>query len=87
MCTFEGDTRINSFHIGAFNNNKILGGVSLIKNNCDENGENCMEIPQKQCSTTEVLRLKSIPSTSCDQAQVEICTTPACPLVSYQHTY
>ena len=49
--------------------------------NCDENGENCMEIPQKQCSTTEVLRLKSIPSTSCDQAQVEICTTPACPLV------
>lgn len=39
MCTFEGDTRINSFHIGAFNNNKILGGVSLIKNNCDENGE------------------------------------------------
>ena len=39
MCTFEGDTRINSFHICAFNNNKILGGVSLIKNNCDENGE------------------------------------------------
>ena len=39
MCTFEGDTRINSIHIGAFNNNKILGGVSLIKNNCDENGE------------------------------------------------
>ena len=52
-----------------------------MKMNCDENGNNCMEIPQKQCNTEEVIRLKSIPSTSCDQAQVEICTTPACPLV------
>ena len=34
MCTFEGDTRINSIHIGAFIENKIVGGVSLIKNNC-----------------------------------------------------
>ena len=38
-CTFDGDTKKSSIHIGAFNNSKILGGVSLIKNNCDENGE------------------------------------------------
>ena len=45
MCTFEGDTRINSIHIGAFNNNKILGGVSLIKNNCNENNEvDCFQL-------------------------------------------
>ena len=45
MCTFEGDTRINSIHIGAFNNNKILGGVSLIKNNCNENSEvDCFQL-------------------------------------------
>ncbi len=39
MCTFEGDTRINSIHIGAFIENKIVGGVSLIKNNCKINNE------------------------------------------------
>ena len=45
ICTFEGDTRINSIHIGAFNNNKILGGVSLIKNNCNENSEvDCFQL-------------------------------------------
>ena len=45
MCTFEGDTRINSIHIGAFNNNKILGGVSLIKNICNENSEvDCFQL-------------------------------------------
>ena len=45
MCTFEGDTLINSIHIGAFNNNKILGGVSLIKNNCNENNEvDCFQL-------------------------------------------
>ena len=45
MCTFVGDTRINSIHIGAFNNNKILGGVSLIKNNCNENNEvDCFQL-------------------------------------------
>ena len=49
----------------------------MMKMNCDDNGDNCMEIPQKQCNTVEVVRLKSIPSTSCDQAQVEICTSPA----------
>jgi len=45
MCRFEGDTRINSIHIGAFNNNKILGGVSLIKNICNENSEvDCFQL-------------------------------------------
>ena len=39
MCTFEGDTRINSIHIGAFIEYKIVGGVSLIKNNCKINNE------------------------------------------------
>ena len=39
MCTFDGDTRENSIHIGAFNKNKIIGGVSLIKNNCKINNE------------------------------------------------
>ena len=39
MCTFEGDTRINSIHVGAFIENKIVGGVSLIKNNCKINNE------------------------------------------------
>ena len=38
-CTFDGDTKKSSIHIGAFNKSKILGGVSLIKNNCTENGE------------------------------------------------
>ena len=38
-CTFDGDNKKSSIHIGAFNNNKIIGGVSLIKNNCNENGE------------------------------------------------
>ena len=39
MCTFEGDTRKNSIHVAAFNKNKIVGGVSLIKNNCKINNE------------------------------------------------
>ena len=39
MCTFEGDTRTNSIHVGAFIENKIVGGVSLIKNNCKINNE------------------------------------------------
>ena len=38
-CTFDDDNKKSSIHIGAFNNNKIIGGVSLIKNNCNENGE------------------------------------------------
>ena len=45
MCTFGGDTKKSSIHIGAFNNNKILGGVSLIKNNCNENNEvDCFQL-------------------------------------------
>ena len=39
MCTFKGDTRKNSIHVAAFNKNKIVGGVSLIKNNCKINNE------------------------------------------------
>ena len=31
-CKFEGDDRTDSIHIGAYQNNVILGGVSLIKN-------------------------------------------------------
>ena len=61
---------------------EVKCSLVMMKMNCDDNGNNCMEIPQKQCNTVEVVRLKSIPSTSCDQAQVEICTSPACPLVN-----
>ena len=31
-CKFEGDENINSVHFAVFNNNSIIGGVSLIKN-------------------------------------------------------
>ena len=31
-CKFEGDERLDSIHIGAYKNNTIVGGVSIIKN-------------------------------------------------------
>jgi len=31
-CKYKGDNLDNSFHIGAYLNNKIVGGVTLIKN-------------------------------------------------------
>ena len=45
VCIFDGDTKKSSIHIGAFNKNKIIGGVSLIKNNCNENKEiDCFQL-------------------------------------------
>ena len=32
-CKFNGDKRKNSIHIGAYINDKIVGGISIIKNN------------------------------------------------------
>ena len=31
-CKFEGDERLDSIHIGVYKNQKIVAGVSLIKN-------------------------------------------------------
>ena len=33
------------------------------------------------CSKEEIITLKAIPNTSCDQKSHTICTTPACPVV------
>ena len=32
LCRFPGDKEINSFHLGAFNGNTLIGGVSVMKN-------------------------------------------------------
>lgn len=32
-CIFEGDLRKNSIHIGAFSDDELVGGISIIKNN------------------------------------------------------
>ena len=34
LCRFPGDKEINSFHVGAFNGNTLIGGVSVMKNEC-----------------------------------------------------
>ncbi len=34
LCRFPGDKEINSFHLGAFNGNTLIGGVSVMKNEC-----------------------------------------------------
>ena len=48
---------------------------------CDQDGDNCVNYRRKVCTTTQVSRMKVIPSTSCDQKEKNICTTPACPVV------
>jgi len=34
-CKFEGDDDVDSYHLGAFISKKLVGGVSLINNECD----------------------------------------------------
>ena len=45
LCRFPGDTEINSFHIGAFNRNTLIGGVSVMKNECKKKElPNCFQL-------------------------------------------
>ena len=45
LCRFPGDTEINSFHIGAFNRNTLVGGVSVMKNECKKKKlSNCFQL-------------------------------------------
>ena len=45
LCRFPGDKEINSFHIGAFNGNTLIGGVSVIKNECKKKElPNCFQL-------------------------------------------
>ena len=45
LCRFPGDTEIYSFHIGAFNRNTLVGGVSVMKNECKKKKlPNCFQL-------------------------------------------
>jgi GNAT superfamily N-acetyltransferase len=45
LCRFPGDKEINSFHIGAFNGNTLIGGVSVMKNECKKKElPNCFQL-------------------------------------------
>jgi GNAT superfamily N-acetyltransferase len=45
LCRFPGDKEINSFHVGAFNGNTLIGGVSVIKNECKKKElPNCFQL-------------------------------------------
>ncbi|MGB1131491.1 MAG: GNAT family N-acetyltransferase [Flavobacteriaceae bacterium] len=45
LCRFPGDKEINSFHIGAFNGNTLIGGVSVMKNECKKKElPNCSQL-------------------------------------------
>ena len=45
LCRFPGDKEINSFHIGAFNGNTLIGGVSAMKNECKKKElPNCFQL-------------------------------------------
>ena len=45
LCRFPGDIEINSFHIGAFNGNTLIGGVSVMKNECKKKElPNCFQL-------------------------------------------
>ena len=45
LCRFPGDKEINSFHVGAFNGNTLIGGVSVMKNECKKKGlPNCFQL-------------------------------------------
>ena len=45
FCKFVGDNMKSSIHIGVFNDKKIIGGVSLIKNNSNyKNLTNCYQL-------------------------------------------
>ena len=45
LCRFPGDKEINSFHVGAFNGNTLIGGVSVMKNECKKKElPNCFQL-------------------------------------------
>lgn len=45
LCRFPGDKEINSFHVGAFNNKTLVGGVSVMKNECKKKKlPNCYQL-------------------------------------------
>jgi GNAT superfamily N-acetyltransferase len=45
LCRFPGDKKINSFHVGAFNGNTLIGGVSVMKNECKKKElPNCFQL-------------------------------------------
>ena len=45
LCKFPGDKEINSFHVGAFNGNTLIGGVSVMKNECKKKElPNCFQL-------------------------------------------
>ena len=45
LCRFPGDKEINSFHIGAFNVNTLIGGVSVMTNECKKKElPNCFQL-------------------------------------------
>lgn len=45
LCRFPGDKEINSFHIGAFNGNTLIGGVSVMKKECKKKElPNCFQL-------------------------------------------
>ena len=45
LCKFPGDKEINSFHLGAFNGNALIGGVSVMKNECKKKElPNCFQL-------------------------------------------
>tara|TARA_A100001011_G_scaffold400708_1_gene517825 strand:- start:26987 stop:27427 length:441 start_codon:yes stop_codon:yes gene_type:complete len=45
LCRFPSDAEINSFHVGAFNGNTLVGGVSVMKNECKKKKlPNCYQL-------------------------------------------
>ena len=45
LCRFPGDKEVNSFHLGAFNGNTLIGGVSVMKNECKKKElPNCFQL-------------------------------------------
>jgi len=45
LCRFPGDKEINTFHVGAFNGNTLIGGVSVMKNECKKKElPNCFQL-------------------------------------------
>ena len=45
LCRFPGDKEIYSFHVGAFNGNTLIGGVSVMKNECKKKElPNCFQL-------------------------------------------
>ncbi len=44
-CRFQGDNDLDSYHLGAFISNKLVGAVSLINNKCEKMKiENCYQM-------------------------------------------